>query len=89
MAAAAPALLRQVQGRPRDGPTALRRNVALHADHLPEPWEPMSSWRTAQRGPRLESRTRDTGDTTLRAEAPPFAPHVGVIATNLFMTQNT
>ena len=53
-AAARPALIGAVSGAGVPAQHRIRRNVALHAGALPSSSAPLSSWRAAQRGPRLQ-----------------------------------
>ena len=54
--ASVPALAKLCHGMPVRGAERLRRNVAWHSAELPSPSAPLSAWRAAQRGPRLEHR---------------------------------
>ena len=53
--AAAPALADLCRGRPVAPAARLHRNVAMHAAVLLQRGAPLSVWRQAQRGPRLEA----------------------------------
>lgn len=70
---AKPALQALVQGRTPRPTDTLRRNVALHADRLPQPHASLADWRKAQKGPRIEER-RTVLQHTLRHDAPEFRP---------------
>ena len=55
---ARPALVRAVAGFATVPELKLQRNVALHADRVPDPSEGAAAFRKAERGPRLDVRSR-------------------------------
>lgn len=78
--AAAPAMSDLCQGRAVAPAARLRRNVALHAAHLPGPGAPLDACRKAQRGPRLgacssqrQKRQLDGGIVLSHVERPQAA----------------
>ena len=70
-AVARPALTAAVAEFPISDVQVLKRNCALHSRHLPSATAPLSSWRAAQRGPRLSFRRAPSRSVLPLGEPPP------------------